>query len=83
MAKPTRKKAAGETQPKGGGRKGRPQIAARLDAAQIEEIERLAALASTPLRKVTKSDVLRYAIELGIERLRAELEGDGKRRPGR
>lgn len=55
--------------------KGRPQIAVRLDADQIAELDRLAALASTPLRTVSRSDVARHALALGMEALRAELDG--------
>lgn len=64
-------------------RKGRPQVAARMDDEQIAELDRLAALASTPLREVTRSDVLRRAIELGLVEVRAEIEGKRPRRPGR
>ncbi len=69
-----------------GSRRGRPQVATRLDGVQIAELDRLAELASTPLREVTRSDVLRYAIELGIAQLREELEGKPakpKRKAGR
>lgn len=60
--------------------KGRPQIAVRLDPEQIAELDRLAALASDPLRTVTRADVTRRALEIGIASLRAEIEG-AKRPP--
>jgi hypothetical protein len=52
--------------------KGRPQAATRLDAATIAELDRLAQKASSPLRKVSRSDVLRYAVELGIAELQKQ-----------
>ncbi len=54
--------------------KGRPQIAVRMDDDTIAELDELAELASTGLKKVSRSDVLRYVIERGMQQLRRELE---------
>jgi hypothetical protein len=61
------------------------QVATRLTEEQDDELANLAALASTPLYTVTKSDVLRRAIDLGLVQVRAEIEGKsgGKRKAGR
>lgn len=56
--------------------KGRPQVAVRLSPDEIEELDRLAELASTPLRALTRADVLRYAITLGTKALAKELAAD-------
>lgn len=53
--------------------KGRAQIAVRVDPEDIAALEALAALASTPLREVSRSDVMRRALELGREAVRKEL----------
>jgi hypothetical protein len=54
--------------------KGRPQVAVRLDPDEIDELDRLAERGSSPLRALTRADVLRYAITLGTKALAKELD---------
>lgn len=63
--------------PKGDGpkRKGSPLAQFRVPSSYLDEADRLAALAKVPLVTVTRSDVLRRAVELGLAALAVEIEG--------
>jgi len=60
--------------------RGRPTVALRMDPDLVDELDRLATLGSTPVRQLTRADVIRYILSVGIDQVRAEFEAEAKKR---